>query len=179
MPLTLEIVEGPGAGTQVQLAGPVVVGRDPSADIVLDDTQASRQHARISPSAEGAVVEDLGSTNGTFVNGNEVQGRAFAGAGDEVIVGVTLFELRSAAQVAHQPSGVRAVPPALAAAERRPTYVDPVADATGGGAAGSSGIPELERLRDSRVKAKAKFAPLSLFVLAVLVVVIYLGATST
>jgi hypothetical protein len=42
---------------------------------------------------------------------------------------------------------------------------------------GDSGVPELERLRDSRVKAKASIAPLSIFVLAALAVVIYLGAT--
>ena len=52
----------------------VVVGRDPgAADIVLDqDGDVSRRHARFSPAGAGLTVEDLGSTNGTFVNGHRL-----------------------------------------------------------------------------------------------------------
>ena len=62
--LLLEIVEGPGAGRQLPLERPVVVGRDAAADVVLDDERVSRRHARITPQAGGAVVEDLDSRNG-------------------------------------------------------------------------------------------------------------------
>ena len=72
MDLLLEIVEGPGAGRQIALRGPVVLGRDESADVVLEDGQISRRHARVTPSGAGIVVEDLESTNGTFVNHDEV-----------------------------------------------------------------------------------------------------------
>jgi pSer/pThr/pTyr-binding forkhead associated (FHA) protein len=66
--LLLEIVEGPGAGRQHRVEGPVVLGRDAGADVVLDDARVSRRHARMTPEPGGIVVEDLGSRNGTFVN---------------------------------------------------------------------------------------------------------------
>src|SRR5919201_2035055 len=112
MDLLFEIVEGPGAGRQIVLTGPVVLGRDSSADVVIDDGQISRRHARVTPSNGGVVVEDLESTNGTFVNR------------DELHVGVTVLQLRSAEQVRVQASAVRPVPPAPATPERRTAYVD-------------------------------------------------------
>jgi pSer/pThr/pTyr-binding forkhead associated (FHA) protein len=174
MTMTLEIVEGPGAGKQFQIDRPVVIGRDSSADLVIDDTQASRRHARVEPGAHAAVVEDLQSTNGTFINDNELHGRAELGPNDELLIGVTVMQLRTAQDIQRQPSAVRAVPPAFAAPETRPTYADPV---KGDGAPPSSGVPELERLRDTRVKGKARLAPLAIFVVAALAVVIYLGLT--
>ncbi|OQY20253.1 MAG: hypothetical protein B6I34_08780 [Anaerolineaceae bacterium 4572_32.1] len=47
----------------------VTLGRDPSSELVINDPQASRQHARITRRGNLEVIEDLGSTNGTFVNG--------------------------------------------------------------------------------------------------------------
>jgi pSer/pThr/pTyr-binding forkhead associated (FHA) protein len=177
MDLLLEIVEGPGAGRQIQLSQRAVIGRDAaSADIVLDDDQISRRHAAIEPGAGGVVVEDLDSTNGTFVNHNEIHGRAEASPGDELLMGVTLMQLRSREQVAHQASAVVAIPPGLARPESRPAYVERVADAAGVPApAPSEGIADLQRLRDARVKTRAQVAPLAIFVTAALVVVIYLG----
>jgi pSer/pThr/pTyr-binding forkhead associated (FHA) protein len=174
MQLLFEIVEGPGAGRQIELTGPLVLGRDSSADVVLDDGQISRRHARVTPSNGGVVVEDLESTNGTFVNQDEVQAPVELRPGDELLVGVTVLQLRSPEQVRVQASAVRAVPPALATPERQPAYVDsggaqPARAGTG------AGVPELDRLVDSRVKSKAALAPLAIFVLAALVVVIYLG----
>jgi pSer/pThr/pTyr-binding forkhead associated (FHA) protein len=173
MDLLLEIVEGPGAGRQIALTGPIVLGRDSSADVVIDDGQISRRHARVTPSNGGVVVEDLESTNGTFVNSDEVHAPVELRPGDELLVGVTVLQLRSAEQVRVQASAVRPVPPALATPERRPAYVD---DGAGPARAGAgAGIPELDRLVDSRVKSKAALAPLAIFVLVALVVVIYLG----
>ena len=174
MDLLLEIVEGPGAGRQIELRGPVVLGRDESADVVLEDGQISRRHARVTPSAGGIVVEDLESTNGTFVNHDEVHTPVALAPGDELLVGVTVMQLRSPEQVRAQASAVRAVPPGLATPERRPAYVDAApgqVERAGQGA----GIPELDRLVDSRVKSKAALAPLAIFVLVALLVVIYLG----
>ena len=52
----------------------VVIGRDPgAADVVLDqDPEVSRRHASFSPAGAGLTVQDLGSTNGTFVNGHRL-----------------------------------------------------------------------------------------------------------
>jgi pSer/pThr/pTyr-binding forkhead associated (FHA) protein len=92
--LSLEVVEGAGAGRMVALAGPVTVGRSGDADLVLADELVSRRHAQLTPSGSGAVVEDLGSRNGTFVNGAPVEGREQLRSGDLVRVGET--ELRVA-----------------------------------------------------------------------------------
>jgi pSer/pThr/pTyr-binding forkhead associated (FHA) protein len=176
MSLTLEIVEGPGAGKQYDIDRAVVIGRDNTADLVIDDSQASRRHARIEPTGHGAIVEDMGSTNGTFINDNELHGRAEIGPNDELLIGVTVMQVRTAAEVQRQPSLARAVP-SFAVPESRPTFTDAVSgDAPSTGPI-DSGVPELERLRDSRVKTKASLAPLAIFVLAALAVVIYLGAT--
>src|SRR4051794_11541844 len=160
MELLFEIVEGPGAGRQIQLTGPIVLGRDASADVVLDDGQISRRHARVTPSNGGVVVEDLESTNGTFVNDDEVQAPVELRPGDQLLVGVTLLQLRSPEQVRVQASAVRAVPPGLATPERRPAYVDSDDGAGPARAGAGAGVPELDRLVDSRVKSKATLAPL-------------------
>jgi pSer/pThr/pTyr-binding forkhead associated (FHA) protein len=168
--LQLDVIEGPSAGSTVALDGPTVIGRGDDADVVLSDERASRHHARVTPSGSGAVVEDLDSTNGTFVNRAEVHGPAALGAGDELLVGATVFAVRDAEARAER-SAVRAVPPALAAAPRQPTYVP-----AGGAAAGTGPeVPELERLVDSRVKSQAKLAPLAIFALVVLAVLVYLA----
>src|SRR5215210_5567142 len=125
MSLMLEIVEGPGAGKQFEITQPVVIGRDNSADLVIDDTQASRRHARIEPTGHGAVVEDLGSTNGTFINDSELHGRAELGPNDELLIGVTVMQVRTPQDVQRRPSAVRNVP-AFAAPESRPAFTEPV-----------------------------------------------------
>ncbi len=167
--LTLEVVEGPGAGTQVQLSGPLVVGRSEAVAFKVHDELVSREHARIAPYNGGAVVEDLGSTNGTFVNGNGIHGPTRIDPGDQVQVGTTVIELRSAQQVVDQPSAVRPIPPGLALPPQPPNYIPPDL-----GLPGTKEGP-LEALLDVRTKARARFAPLAVFALAILAVVIYLA----
>ena len=70
-------------GRSYPIAGPVVVGRAPDCTLCLDASGLSRRHARLVPGDDGVVVEDLGSTNGSFVNGQRVQ-RAVARPGDEI-----------------------------------------------------------------------------------------------
>jgi pSer/pThr/pTyr-binding forkhead associated (FHA) protein len=179
--LSLEIVEGAGAGRIVTLGGPVTVGRGRDADLGLADDLVSRRHARVTPGGAGAVVEDLGSRNGTFVNGEVIHGPTRLEPGDQLQLGVTLLELRSARQIAERPSAVHPVPPPLAVPARAPDYL--------GGAAGGGAVPppaaepaaagrprhELDSLLDSRTKGKARTAPLALFVLVALVLIIYLA----
>jgi len=178
--LTLEIVEGPGAGRQLVLDRPSVIGRSPDADLPLEDGQASRRHAQVSPAADGsATVEDLGSANGTFVNQNELYGPARLDAGDELLIGVTLIQVRSGAQVAAQPSALRAVPAGLAIAPRTPDYVNPevIAAEVGGAASSSASTPELDRFLDVRVRRRAQLAPLALAMLVALALCIYFATT--
>ena len=191
--LSLEIVEGTGAGELVALTGPVTIGRSRDADLVLADDLVSRRHARVTPSGPGAVVEDLGSRNGTYVNGEDVHGPTRLVPGDQLQLGVTLVELRSARQIAERPSAVHPVPPPLAVPARAPDYLAGAgtgdesppaaagwapADRPGAGPVpGPAGRPrhELDPLLDSRTKGKARTAPLALFVLVALVVIIYLA----
>ena len=53
---------------------PVIVGRREPEDVVVKDALVSRQHCRIAPAGDGWTVEDLGSANGTFVDGKRVEG---------------------------------------------------------------------------------------------------------
>jgi predicted component of type VI protein secretion system len=109
--LILEIVEGSGAGKQVPLGGVVDVGREPSLQLHLDeDSQVSRRHARFSAQGGSAVVEDLGSTNGTYVNDQPISSPRSLNPGDKVRVGLTVLELRTRQQVAARPSAVQARP---------------------------------------------------------------------
>jgi nitrite reductase (NADH) large subunit len=175
--LSLEIVEGTGAGRRVALSSPLTVGRGRDADLVLADELVSRRHARVSRSGAGAVVEDLGSRNGTFVNGSQVHGPTYLEPGDQLQLGVTLVELRTAEQVAERPSAVHPVPPPLAVPERAPDYLPAGLDADPQRtpAGGTTPRDGLDRLLDAQTKGKARTAPLALFVLAALVVIIYLA----
>ncbi|ACL63509.1 diguanylate cyclase [Anaeromyxobacter dehalogenans 2CP-1] len=83
----LVFVAGDGAlGLRVPLDGEVVLGRDPSCAVALPASDVSRRHARVVPDGDGHLVLDLGSTNGTWVNGREVAVHRLA-PGDRVQVG--------------------------------------------------------------------------------------------
>lgn len=78
-------VTGIRKGTEFVLAGEMSIGRDGDNSIVLDDPSVSAEHAVLVPSARGWQVQDLGSTNGTFVNGREVGTRPIPLRGNEDI----------------------------------------------------------------------------------------------
>ena len=72
----LQALNGGDAGRLYRLDGArAVLGRHPDCDIVLDEGAVSRQHAQLSIVEDGVYVEDMGSRNGTFVNGEQVRGR--------------------------------------------------------------------------------------------------------
>ncbi|MHC4939170.1 MAG: FHA domain-containing protein [Planctomycetota bacterium] len=71
---------------------PVTIGRDPDNDIPLDDNKLSRRHCRITRGAEGFFVEDLQSSNGTYVNGERAD-RHLLRLGDTVRIGFTEFQV--------------------------------------------------------------------------------------
>lgn len=92
---TLVVVEGPLAGTVVPLGTEqVTIGRAPDSTIVVDDDYASSRHARIYP-AEGAwIVEDLGSTNGTWIDRTRITSPTVLAVGAPLRVGRTTLQLR-------------------------------------------------------------------------------------
>ncbi len=76
--------EGPLKGQRWPLSHTLVIGREPSCDVVIPDRQVSRFHARLTPTREGVILEDLGSKNGTHCNGNELSGPVVLQDGDIV-----------------------------------------------------------------------------------------------
>lgn len=76
---------------EVTIDRELVMGRDTACDLVLDQGRASRKHARLSPGPDGIVVEDLGSTNGTFVNGQKISEPTVLKEGDELLGGLARF----------------------------------------------------------------------------------------
>lgn len=73
-------------GQQWLLNQTLTVGRDGACDIVIPDRQVSRQHARLSFTGQGAMLEDLDSKNGTYLNGKKVSGTVKLTEGDEVAI---------------------------------------------------------------------------------------------
>ena len=92
---TLVTLQGPNAGRHFRLGdGASLIGRMPNAAIYLDSLAVSRQHARVL-SADGAFfVEDLGSSNGTYVNGRSVEGRMLLTENDTLQIGPYVLALR-------------------------------------------------------------------------------------
>ena len=86
---TLTVDKGPKAlrGLKVNVMGPIIVGRAPGADILVPDDVVSRRHARFSLMGGDLMVEDLGSANGTRVNGEPVTQVQRCVEGDVVRIG--------------------------------------------------------------------------------------------
>lgn len=86
---TLTVTSGPPElkGVTLPLTGPVVIGRSPGADIVVGDDFVSGRHARIAPAGTDVVLEDLGSTNGTVLNGARIDRSHTLRPGDVIEIG--------------------------------------------------------------------------------------------
>jgi len=82
----LEVLSGPEAGASYQLDTQTLIGRHSACDLVLPAAAISRWHCRIVRDAEGYYVEDLGSLNGTFVNGEPARARRQLEDGDEILL---------------------------------------------------------------------------------------------
>lgn len=84
----LLVQRGPSAGARFLLdTDMVTVGRHPDSDIFLDDITVSRRHATFTRVANGHIVADLGSLNGTYVNRDRIEGDITLSGGDEVQIG--------------------------------------------------------------------------------------------
>ena len=80
-------------GLHVDVLGPVVVGRSPSSDVVIEDGYVSAVHARFTLQGPALVLEDLNSKNGTLVNGHLIGQSVTLRDGDDVQVGDTIMRV--------------------------------------------------------------------------------------
>ena len=91
----LVVTEGALAGTTVALTdAPVTLGRADDSTLVLTDDYASTRHARLVPGDGVWLVEDLGSTNGTYLSGQKVGRPTPVPLGQQIRIGKTVLELR-------------------------------------------------------------------------------------
>lgn len=81
-------------GQEVDVTNVTVLGRSAEADVALDDPYASEFHMRLVAQDNGIVLHDLGSTNGTYVNGRRVVAPTQLRKGDTIQVGKTVMEVR-------------------------------------------------------------------------------------
>jgi hypothetical protein len=113
---SLVIHEGAGAGSEHPVDGELILGREQtSADLVIPDPGISRRHARVLPQNGGVIVEDLGSSNGTYVNGERISGPVEIGTGDEVQLGDTVLGVQGTGTAA-----TALMPPGAPATEHHP-----------------------------------------------------------
>jgi len=81
--------EGPLKGERWILDGSLVLGRDASCDLTIPDRKVSRYHARFTPTGDGVLLEDMGSKNGTYCNGEELSAPILLQDGDLVQIAVS------------------------------------------------------------------------------------------
>ena len=105
----LRFISGKYQGEEVPLpeSGEIVIGRANELDIVLVEDMVSRRHAKVLVADDQVILEDLASTNGSFVNGEKIE-RAVLAEGDRILVGTSIFKLviseRSNEESAEPPS---------------------------------------------------------------------------
>ena len=94
LPSTLIVHVPDGRPKSVRLETTTTIGRGPACELRIDDTYASAEHARIFARNGAWYVEDLGSTNGTYVNEQRLAAPAMLTASDRIRIGTTVVELR-------------------------------------------------------------------------------------
>jgi pSer/pThr/pTyr-binding forkhead associated (FHA) protein len=88
----LIVRSGPRSGERIELIGELVVGRE-NADLTVNDEEVSRRHLAVRPHEDGVELEDLGSTNGTFVDGARLSAVVVLSSGARVTLGETELEI--------------------------------------------------------------------------------------
>ena len=101
--------EGPLAGQRVEVDAELVLGRE-DASLTIDDEEISRRHAVIRPKDGGVEIEDLGSTNGTYVNAVRIEGPTRLAGGDTVKLGRSVLQVESVRAAATVAAAVPAPP---------------------------------------------------------------------
>ena len=115
--LRLEVVSGSAAGTVIDVEDELVIGRQAvGVGSLGNDIEISRQHARIASDPDGRyLIEDLGSTNGTYVNGRPVESPAMLATGDRIEVGTSALLVHGPPPAPEPPQTMVEPEPALPA----------------------------------------------------------------
>ncbi len=82
----LVVTDGPGRGRRYKIGAVATIGRSVGCEVLIDNEEVSRQHARLIQTHEGYRIEDLGSSNGTHVNGKRIEGPTLVAVGDRIRV---------------------------------------------------------------------------------------------
>lgn len=122
MPAAFQLVvkTGPEEGKVIDLEKPVqIIGRDQTADITISDPEVSRKHARVTNQGGQITIEDLGSTNGTFVNNQRISAPYLLRPGELVYLGEHVTLLFEAVDLGERtipaPARIKSTPPPLQA----------------------------------------------------------------
>ncbi len=125
----LRITSGPLAGQTVDVEGELVIGRE-DTDLTIEDLEMSRHHAVVRPFQSRLQVEDLGSRNGTFVDGNRIEEPTLLGGGAEIKMGTTVLVVEGVLPVSAEGDlsdrGVTRASPAPSEAAPAPAAQPPV-----------------------------------------------------
>jgi len=140
-----------GTGSVLLAHGVVLIGRDPECDISFDDPLASRHHARVTTNERGTTVADLGSINGTWINGESIDAPRVVAAGDKLLVGGQELQFVDA-----HASGMRVASPMPGGA---PVSRDSVPSSFPRAAGDRSLSPALDALRSSRAPSSSPRPP--------------------
>ncbi len=133
---------GPTPGTVYPLEGDqIMVGRDASNNVPINDAEMSRRHARLTFQGGKYVIEDVGSTNGTFVNGQRLAGPYVLKAGDVVSFGEQIVLMYDAVNADPGATMASARKPARAAAPPAPVASPPPAQSYSGQVAAGPAQP--------------------------------------
>jgi hypothetical protein len=129
---------GPTPGATYSLEGDqIVIGRDSSNGVVINDAEISRKHSRLTFQGGKYVLEDLGSTNGTFVNGQRLAGPVVLKSGDVVSLGEQIVLMYDALSVdagatvisSRKSASAPVIPPSAQVVPPPPNYSTPLVPA--------------------------------------------------
>jgi serine/threonine-protein kinase len=127
--LLLRVTAGPATGSMLKITGEFLIGRQAQgAGKLGNDIEISRRHARITREADGSfLIEDLGSTNGTFVNGTRVAGAQLVHPGDELEMGDTKLTVEATEPEPEPEVAPAGAPPAVTTFAAVPSDLPPEA----------------------------------------------------
>lgn len=118
-PWKLVVTEGPGTGLEFQLTSSLTVGRNPENDVKLQYPKVSRLHARFELRSGSVWVQDLNSSNGTYVNGVRIRNTTQLKSGDAILIGDSTLRLVGPASIAFE--GATLMGPPLSGSVKPPS----------------------------------------------------------